>query len=85
MLHKRPALSLCLQVSLQDKDSKDIETIIEEIENFQKVRSEYIVKFYGAEVHHVSLGLTTHSLLRREERRLVEESGELSGKSERVE
>ena len=57
MHHKRPALSLCLQVSLQDKDSKDIETIIEEIENFQKVRSEYIVKFYGAEVHHVSLGL----------------------------
>ncbi len=43
------------QVSLQDKDSKDIETIIDEIENFQKLRSDYIVKFYGAEVHHVSV------------------------------
>lgn len=42
------------QISIQEKDTGAIQTIVDEISNFQRLRNDYVVKFYGVEVHHVS-------------------------------
>ena len=42
-----------LQIPIQEKDSGALQTIAEEIQLFQKVQHENIVKFYGVEIHHV--------------------------------
>ena len=42
------------QIPIQEKDSGALQTIAEEIQLFQKVQHENIVKFYGVEIHHVS-------------------------------
>ena len=41
------------QLPIQEKDSGALQTIAEEIQLFQKVQHDNIVKFYGVEIHHV--------------------------------
>ena len=43
------------QISIQERDTNAIQAIIDEISNFQRLNNDYVVKFYGAEVHHVSM------------------------------
>lgn len=47
------SLSTFPQIPIQEKDSGALQTIVEEIQLFQKVQHENIVKFYGVELHHV--------------------------------
>ena len=57
VFHLSLSLSLPLplsQLSIQEKDTSAIETIVHEISLFQKLNHPNIVKFYGVEVHHVS-------------------------------
>lgn len=42
-----------IQISVQEKDSSAIQTILDEIKNIQRLQHENIVKFYGVEIHHV--------------------------------
>lgn len=49
-----PLLPHLSQIPIQEKDSGALQTIAEEIQLFQKVQHENIVKFYGVEIHHVS-------------------------------
>ncbi len=42
------------QISIQEKDSSTVQTILDEISVFQRLIHKNIVKFYGVEIHHVS-------------------------------
>ncbi len=47
-------LPWCCQISIQEKDSSTVQTILDEINVFQRLKHKNIVKFYGVEIHHVS-------------------------------